>query len=339
VRASRFVLISGNGSDATVVVNGGTTLRIGKFCRDLDGKIHAALAIDKIGQVVVNVLNSNADKGPLDFNIATPSTTVKSVHTRYLVNVDPQGATTVAAFEGTVLVSDAQGANGIELPASNLIQVNTGAKPNSSDITALDGQLDPALEALLGSPNVPSATNPAATPPSANIATTPIAVTTSADAASTPPAANTGPNPVALAGVAGAVVLLVLVLGVVVLSSRRRPASQRDIRRTTPAPPPTVTRTLPAAPPKISPPASPPTAPPTFSAPTTLPEQRILSAAKPNPADIKRVEDSYFIYRGQPRRRTHHPNTVRGKSPRADDSRWARALLGHGRRHGQMVCA
>jgi hypothetical protein len=169
--------IFGDGSDAVVVLNSGSTLKIGRFCKSMDGKVHGVLQVNEIGQVAVNVMNANVNQGPLDFKIVTPSVAVKSVQTRYFVTVNAQGGTIVGAIEGAVLVSDPNGANEISLTQGNSIQVNAGAQLDANTIAPMDGKLDSLYDVLLARENIPAATSNAS---SANpTATTVSAVTTS----------------------------------------------------------------------------------------------------------------------------------------------------------------
>ena len=160
-----------DGAVATVAVNDATTLQIQTFCKDkATGKIQAVLVVDGPGQVAVNKTTTGSIFSNIDIAVVTRSVRVKSINTRYFVGVDSQGKTTVAALEGTVIVSAPDSADGIELPALKRIAIAPAEKPEASKIAALDGKIDPRLEGMLdkspsaaraASPNSPIATLPA----------------------------------------------------------------------------------------------------------------------------------------------------------------------------------
>lgn len=267
----------GNGSVATVVLNSASTLQIGRYCKDATGQVHAVLLVNGLGQVAANVVNASADQGPLDFNILTPSVSVKSVHTRYLINVDPLEATTVAALEGAVIVSDPSGAHGIEVAQGNRIEVRTGDTPDPSKISLLGGQLEPVLEAMLvgtGAPPLPPLGNSTLPTPALGGSVVP---TTSS--------AVQGPDMIGWA-LPGLVLLGVLLAGAVFLvlpRFRKKPVASMQ----------SSTADAVASPVSTPPPA-------VSGPPQHLPEQQIIpDAVKRDAITFQQAEDEYFKYRGQ----------------------------------------
>ncbi len=272
--------IFGDGSDAVVVLNSSSTLKIGRFCQTADGKVHGILQVNDIGQVAVNVMNANVSQGPLDFKIVTPSVAVKSVQTRYFVNGNAQGGTTVAAIEGTVLVSDPNGANEVSLTQGNLIQVNAGAQPDASDVAPMEGALEPGLEELLARENIPPVTNNTS---SAN----PIA-TAAPNAATVPVASSPAPSSsidVSQFALPAMGVMLLLVLGggaaFFVLARRRTTTASSVLTAQT-----SRVNTMPSG--------------QKFSAPPDLPERATTTrTTQTERMTFERAESEYFKLRGQ----------------------------------------
>ncbi len=192
------------GAVATVAVNDSTTLRIERFCKDKSsGRIQAVLVVDGPGQVVVNKTTTGSVFSDLDLSVLVRGVRVKSVNTRYFVGVDSQGTTTVAALEGTVIVSMPDGANPIELLPLKRITIQPAEKPDGSKIAPLDGKIDPRLEDMLSRASARSPTS------------------------SSSPNLIPGLNPFVLLGIGGAAFVLFagLMIGfVVVVRARARPA-------------------------------------------------------------------------------------------------------------------
>lgn len=272
--------IFGDGSDAVVVLNGESTLKIGRFCQTADGKVHGVLQVNNLGQVAVNVMNANVSQGPLDFQIVTPSVAVKSVQTRYFVNVNAQGGTTVAAVEGTVLVSDPNGVNSLQLAQGNLIQVNAGAQPNANDIVKMNGALEPGLEELLARQAVPPITNNSTN--SSPIATSvPVATTVPLTASS----ATTSSANISQLALPALGVLLALAIGggaaFFILSRRQTKTSSSAVTAQT-----SRVTTTPSA--------------QNFSVPPDLPERPAATrTAQTERMTFERAEDEFFKLRGQ----------------------------------------
>jgi hypothetical protein len=59
----------GNGAYASIALNGGTSIKIGKYCQDALGKVTLTLKMDNPGQVAVNA--SNPTGAPTNFQIVT----------------------------------------------------------------------------------------------------------------------------------------------------------------------------------------------------------------------------------------------------------------------------
>jgi hypothetical protein len=137
----------GNGAYATVALNGGATVEVSRYCQDASGKVTLALKMADPGQVLVNV--SRPTGASPNFQIVTKTAAITSVHTRYVVTVDPAGATHVAALDGMVRVGDPNGANSIDVAAGKVISVQTNQAPNKSRVLPIRGRLDPALDSLL----------------------------------------------------------------------------------------------------------------------------------------------------------------------------------------------
>ncbi|MBI4789242.1 MAG: hypothetical protein HY782_19590 [Chloroflexi bacterium] len=202
------------GASATVAVNDSTAVQIQTFCKDkATGRIQAVLVVDGPGQVVVNKTTSGSIFSNLDIAVLTRNVRVKSINTRYFVGVDSQGTTTIAALEGTVLISALDGANGIELPPLKRIAVQSGERPDASKTAVLDGRIDPALEVMVKqAPSLAPATGPS------------------------PLTATTTSNPIILLGVAGAVAALAAALVVGILVFRRSRARPVALNRPTDLP-------------------------------------------------------------------------------------------------------
>jgi hypothetical protein len=127
------------------------------FCKDkATGRIKAVLVIDGSGQVVINKTSGGSAFSNPDLAVVSKAARVTSVLTRYFVGVDNQGATTVAALEGTVQVSAPDGTSAIQLPQANRISVTLNTKPDRSQIVPSDGKIDPRLEGMFSQVSSPS---------------------------------------------------------------------------------------------------------------------------------------------------------------------------------------
>ncbi len=188
------------GGEVRIAVDASTELKIGAFCKDASGKVKLVLNVDNPGKILINIDNPQGGASPLNYKIVTPRNSVTSVGTRYAVAVDEQGATTVACFDGTVLVSDLSGANTAQVPAANQLTVQIGNSPNQTQLTPRTLAVDPALEAML---------NQAPVPPRSPNAGASIAALAS--------------NPLILVGIAGsAFAFLVLLVGGILILTRSR---------------------------------------------------------------------------------------------------------------------
>jgi hypothetical protein len=165
----------GNGAYATVALNSGTSVEIGRYCQDASGKVMLILKMAKPGQVAVNV--SQPTGASPNFQIVTRNAAITSVHTRYVVTADRAGATHVAALDGMVRVGDPNGANSMDVAAGKLLSVQGNQAPNKSRLMPISGRLDPALDSLLANAPPPrgSAFPPVIPPSIAAVPTAPAA--------------------------------------------------------------------------------------------------------------------------------------------------------------------
>jgi hypothetical protein len=90
-------------AEMQVTISNATSLRIAQYSKDAAGKVKLRLHLSNPGRLDVSVTNSGP--APLDYEIITPTASIKTIKTRYLVQVDAQGVTTVAATEGEVLLT------------------------------------------------------------------------------------------------------------------------------------------------------------------------------------------------------------------------------------------
>jgi hypothetical protein len=188
------------GGEVRIAVDAATELKIGAFCKDASGKVRLLLNVDNPGRILINIDNPQGGALPLDYKIVTPRNSVTSVGTRYLVAVDEQGATTVASFDGTVLVSDLSDANTAQVPPANQLTVPIGNSPDQTPLAPRTLAVDPALQALLTEAPVP--------PPPPN-----------AGSSIAAPAS----NPLILIGIAGsAFAFIALLIGGILIVSRSR---------------------------------------------------------------------------------------------------------------------
>jgi hypothetical protein len=139
-----FALPLGGDNQAAVAINGRTTIEIGAYCRDSSGKLHIVLRASKPGQVLVKwPPNANAD-----IKITTPAGDVSSVHTRYFISVDVDGATSLIGLEGTARFTDSQGGS-VDVDAGKRVTVTEGQRVSGMIPVAVQGQVDPRLVAML----------------------------------------------------------------------------------------------------------------------------------------------------------------------------------------------
>jgi hypothetical protein len=143
----------GGEKQALLALNGDTTVQIGTYCRDSSGKVHIVLLVSKPGQLLVQwPPDANAE-----IKISTPSGDVSSVHTRYFINVDKDGTTSLTGLEGTARLTDAQGAT-VDVDAGKRLTAAPGQPVSGLTPVDAQGQVDPRLLAILTGSPAPSTT-------------------------------------------------------------------------------------------------------------------------------------------------------------------------------------
>ncbi|HMA36045.1 MAG TPA: hypothetical protein VKY74_16400, partial [Chloroflexia bacterium] len=169
-----FSLPLGGTDAAQVALNGDTTVQIGIYCRDAAGKVHIALLVSNPGQVLVQwPPNANAE-----ITIHTPAGKVSSLHTRYFINVDKDGTTSVTGLEGTARLTDSQGAT-VDVDGGKQVSVAAGQAVRGVVPGAAQGQVDPQLVAILaaGAAQPPSGVSSTAASSTSPPASKPLIIT------------------------------------------------------------------------------------------------------------------------------------------------------------------
>jgi hypothetical protein len=92
-----------DGAEIVLGIEENTVVRFERFCRDTAGKAKLRVHLSNPGRL--KVLVNNGTPGPLDYKIVTPTAVVNSAHTKYTVDVDAQGLTTVTGEEDEALVA------------------------------------------------------------------------------------------------------------------------------------------------------------------------------------------------------------------------------------------
>ena len=135
----------GGGTGVTVVVGAGTRLEVARYCREGSGRVRIGLVVDKPGNIVIDRKVSAGASPDYRIEVVTPTVAIADLRTRYFVDVEEDGATTVAVLDGSVSVARPEGGAGIEVMAGEQITVHAGEPPERSRVLALQGQVDPRL--------------------------------------------------------------------------------------------------------------------------------------------------------------------------------------------------
>jgi hypothetical protein len=101
--------------------------------------------VDKPGNIVIDRKVSAGASPDYRIEVVTPTVAIADLRTRYFVDVEEDGATTVAVLDGSVSVARPEGGAGIEVMAGEQITVHVGEIPERSRVLALQGQVDPRL--------------------------------------------------------------------------------------------------------------------------------------------------------------------------------------------------
>ncbi|HJU86778.1 MAG TPA: hypothetical protein VJ788_05370, partial [Gemmatimonadota bacterium] len=141
----------GEGTGVTVVVGAGTRVEVARYCREASGRVRIGLFVDKPGNVVVDRWTRGAPApATYEVRILTPTVAISDLKTRYFVNVDEDGTTTVAVLDGSVSLARPEGGAGTDLTAGEQITIRAGETPGRASAIALRGQVDPRLMEPIG---------------------------------------------------------------------------------------------------------------------------------------------------------------------------------------------
>lgn len=158
----------GGTADATVSIGADSNVRIERYCRDANGKVHIQLVQDKVGQVIWNFAGTPKD---VEIRVITPVARISNKQTRYSIAVAQDGTTTVTALEGVVRVDDLQGSSGIDLKAVNQIVIRPGEKVAIANVKPFTGDPKTGLGAggdTIGGPTAQALPSVSAPTPTSN---------------------------------------------------------------------------------------------------------------------------------------------------------------------------
>jgi hypothetical protein len=140
----------GGGTGVTVVVGAGTRLEVARYCREATGRVRIGLVVDKPGNIVIDRKVSAGASPDYRIEVVTPAVAISDLRTRYFVNVEEDGTTTVAVVDGIVSVMLPEGGAATEVIAGQRITVRVGETPERARVLALLGQVDPRLVETIG---------------------------------------------------------------------------------------------------------------------------------------------------------------------------------------------
>jgi hypothetical protein len=135
----------GEGTGVMVVVGAGTRVEVARYCREASGRVRIGLVVDKPGNIVIDRKVSAGASPDYEIRVVTPAVAISDLRTRYLVQVEEDGTTTVAVLDGSVSVMLPEGTASTEVNAGERITVRVGETPDRSSVSGIQGTVDPRL--------------------------------------------------------------------------------------------------------------------------------------------------------------------------------------------------
>jgi hypothetical protein len=135
----------GEGTGVMVVVGAGTRVEVARYCREASGRVRIGLVVDKPGNIVIDRRVSAGASPDYEIRVVTPAVAISDLRTRYLVQVEEDGTTTVAVLDGSVSVMLPEGTASTEVNAGERITVQVGETPDRSRVTGIQGTVDPRV--------------------------------------------------------------------------------------------------------------------------------------------------------------------------------------------------